>query len=342
MNKTSIFQIVIIVLLVVILGVIIYAGQQSGRQTKQNATSTDTAKQTMPDLSTTMELGKQELTVAFPPWPGATVKSQVVAEVLSGMGYTVETKQMDAGIVYTSLADKQVDINVAGWLPTTHQSYWQEKGDQLEIAGVNVTTTWLGLGVPAHVDESIQSITDLKNADAFGKSVDYNITGIEPGAGIMQNTETALAEYGLTEWNLQSSSAASMLTALQEAFEKKDPIIATVWQPHSSFAVGDLRKLKDPNGIYNDPEATRSFLEEHAPSYADAEVSSDVLASVVYQGFKQDAPAAYAFLENFTIPAETQSQWIYTFNVEEVKPETIATQYLRQNADTVQSWIPQE
>jgi len=186
-------------------------------------------------------------------------------------------------------------------------------------------------------DDEIQPRNPQATRD-FAESVSYNITGIEPGAGVMQSTETAIEEYQLEEWNLQQSSASAMLTALQEAFESEEPIVATVWQPHSSFAVGDLRKLEDPKNIYNDPEATKAFLDEHASEYADADVQSDVLASVVYSGFAEDAPAANEFFGNFNVSAETQSEWIYQYSVEDVSAENVASQYLSNNPDKVDEW----
>ncbi len=181
---------------------------------------------------------------------------------------------------------------------------------------------------------------------SFGEQVNYEITGIEPGAGVMSSTEDAMEQYGLSEagWELKSSSAAAMLSALRDALSNEEPIIATVWQPHSSFALpeGELRKLEDPQNIYNSPKRTKAFLQENAPQWVDAEVSSDVLASVVYKGFQEDAPAAYEFLQDFQIPATTQSDWIFQLNVEEESKQDIASSYLENNQDKVESWMPSE
>lgn len=231
MNKTTVFQLVIIIVLIVVLGIIIYAGQRGSDGTDQQGTSTD---------------------------------------------QTGETEAIE---------------------PTNPEATRQ-----------------------------------------FAESVDHNITGIEPGAGVMQSTETALKEYKLDEWNLQQSSASAMLTELQKAFENEEPIVATVWQPHSSFAVGDLRKLEDSKNIYNDPEATKQFLEENAPDYADADVSSDVLATVVYDGFADEAPAAAQLFSNFNVPAKTQSEWIYAYSVEEQSAEDVASNYLTNNSQQATQW----
>ncbi|MFB6225265.1 MAG: glycine betaine ABC transporter substrate-binding protein, partial [Candidatus Paceibacteria bacterium] len=216
----------------------------------------------------------------------------------------------------------------------------------LDIAGINVAETWLGLGVPEYTDDSIQSIEDLKGESEFAKAVNNEITGIGDGAGITKNTKKALEEYGLKDqWNLKTSSSSAMLTALQDTMKNEDPIIATVWKPHSAFALSkDMRQLEDPKNIYNDAEATKKFLEENASEFATEEikskVKSDVLATVVYKGFKDDAPAAYEMLNNFRVPASTQSDWIYQLSIKDKDAETIAEEYIKNNQDKVESWMP--
>lgn len=176
----------------------------------------------------------------------------------------------------------------------------------------------------------------------FGTSVDYKVVGIEPGAGIMINTEKAMEAYGLndTEWQLQESSSAAMLAAMQDALQNEEPIIATLWEPHAVFSIGDIRKLEDPQNIYNSPEQTKEFLAEYAPQWADRKVASDVIASVVYKGFNEDAPAAYQFFQKFNITSDTQSEWIYKYSIEDMDAEEIADEFVAQNPDLVSSWVP--
>ncbi|MBD3359373.1 MAG: hypothetical protein GF365_01535 [Candidatus Buchananbacteria bacterium] len=179
---------------------------------------------------------------------------------------------------------------------------------------------------------------------AFAGAVDFTITGIDPGAGIMINTEKAMDKYTLEKagWQLSASSSAAMMSALQDSVENNEPIIATVWEPHSAFAIADLRKLEDPENIYNDPQATKEFLKEFAPEYSAAEVSSDVIATVVYQGFKNDAPVAYNFFQNFNVSSDTQSNWIYQLNVQDKDPEVIADEYVDENRDLIEKWLPSQ
>jgi glycine betaine/proline transport system substrate-binding protein len=189
-----------------------------------------------------------------------------------------------------------------------------------------------------------QEQTESNEVQKFAEKIDHKIVGIEPGAGIMINTEKAMEEYNLAKsgWELQESSSAAMMAAFQDSVGNEEPIIATVWEPHALFAVSEIRKLEDPKKVYNDPAKTKEFLEEFAPEWADEEVASDVIASVVYKGFSEEAPAAYYFFENFTVPADTQSEWIYQLSVEDNEPEAIAEEYVQNNRDLVETWLPDE
>lgn len=192
------------------------------------------------------------------------------------------------------------------------------------------------------LNQSPRQTQQTKESSSLGEQVDWQIVGIEPGAGIMINTEKAMKEYGLEEagWKLQESGSAAMMTAFQDAITNNDPIVATLWEPHALFSIADIRKLEDPKNVYNNPEATTEFLEEFAPDWADAQVASDVIATVVYQGFNEDAPAAYAFFKNFNIPSDVQSDWIFQYTVEEKDPEDIAKAYIEANQELVESWKP--
>lgn len=52
---------------------------------------------------------------------------------------------------------------------------------------------------------------------SVGESLNYKITGIDPGAGIMEATEKAIKEYGLEkDWDLTTGSGAAMTAALKK------------------------------------------------------------------------------------------------------------------------------
>jgi glycine betaine/proline transport system substrate-binding protein len=131
-----------------------------------------------------------------------------------------------------------------------------------------------------------------------------------------------------------------MTNALLENVSEKNPIVITIWSPHAVFGVTKLRKLNDPKQIYNNPNQTKKFLKEYAPKWADINVASDIIASIVPSNFSEIAPAANAFLRKFNISDTIQSDWIYEYTIEQKNPVLIAENWIKNNREMINRWIP--
>ncbi|WP_019412663.1 glycine betaine ABC transporter substrate-binding protein [Paenisporosarcina sp. TG20] len=111
--------------------------------------------------------------------------------------------------------------------------------------------------------------TSTPEANSVGESVDYKITGIDPGAGLMAATEKAIEEYELEDWSVIAGSSAAMTASLQKAYESEEPIIVTGWTPHWKFAKFDLKYLEDPKEVFGGEEEIRTIgrlgLQEDLP-----------------------------------------------------------------------------
>ncbi|WP_308634401.1 glycine betaine ABC transporter substrate-binding protein [Paenibacillus silvisoli] len=219
----------------------------------------------------------KEIKLAYVAWDSEIASTNVVKYVLeSKLNYKVELMQVDAGPMWAGIADGSADAMVAAWLPTTHASYLEKYGKELEDLGPNLNGTKTGLVVPSYMKEN--SIEDLKQGE-IGDKVDHKIIGIEPGAGIMSSTEQALKDYGLdADWQLVESSSAAMATELQKAFDAKKPIIVTGWTPHWMFAKMELKYLTDSKGVYGGDEK---------------------IHTMVRKGLKEDMSDAYKMLDQF-------------------------------------------
>ncbi|MFS0726155.1 glycine betaine ABC transporter substrate-binding protein [Paenibacillus sp. 1P07SE] len=258
-----------------------------------------------------------EVKLAYVAWDSEIASTYVVKEVLEEkLGYTVQMLQVDAGPMFAGVADGSADAMVAAWLPTTHQSYIDTYGDRIEDLGVNLEGTKIGLVVPTYM-ENVSSIEDLKNGE-IGAEVDYTITGIEPGAGIMMTTETVLEEYELGgEWTLLESSSAAMAQQLQNAYAAEEPIIVTGWTPHWKFASMDLKYLEDPMNIYGGDEQIHTF---------------------VRQGLQDDMPEAYAMLDKFNWTPDDMAAVMVEI-MEGKSPEDAAKDWVAANEDKVNAWL---
>lgn len=286
--------------------------------TDEGETDTGDAGETEDDSGELLlELGQEDLSIPYVAWARETISTHMLAAILEDVGYNVEVKQVEAGPMFTGVAEGTEDFHTSAWLPATHAEYWESYGDDLVQVTEVLDKAPLALTVPSYV-EDINTIEDLKDNEEFGDSVDWQIIGIDPGAGIMQNTETAIEEYGLDNWSVVESSEAAMLTTLREAIENEEPIVVPLWKPHWIFGVEDLKMLEDPKEIYGG--------------------EGDQIYTVAREGLEEDAPAAYKVLENYVEDYDLVEGLMPLVHDEGQDPADVVREFLDENPDKLAEW----
>ncbi|MFE2314965.1 ABC transporter permease/substrate binding protein [Streptomyces sp. NPDC059441] len=218
----------------------------------------------------------KKITIGYIPWDEGVASTFLWKEILEERGFQVDAKQFDAGPLYTSLAQGDIDFQTDSWLPTTHEQYWKKYGSRLDDLGSWYGPTSLELSVPSYM-KGVDSLADLKGrAGTFGGK----ITGIESSAGMMGLLKSkVLKDYGLDkEYKVVDSSTPAMLAELKRAYAKKEPIVVTLWSPHWAYSDYDLKKLKDPKGAWG---------------------KGDGVHTLSRKGFAQDNPVVGRWLKNF-------------------------------------------
>jgi glycine betaine/proline transport system substrate-binding protein len=132
--------------------------------------------------------------------------------------------------------------------------------------------------------KDVKSLEDLKDHKGeFGGK----IIGIEASAGMMGILKDKVVnEYGLEDWEVVSSSTSSMLAELERAYDKKEPIVVTLWSPHWAYGKWDLTKLEDPKGAWGE---------------------GDDIHTVAKKDFAEDFPEFHEWLKDFKLSEEELS-----------------------------------
>lgn len=261
------------------------------------------------------------ITLGFlPSWTDGLSTAWLLKDQLERIGYTVEFEELtEAAILYTGLANGDVDIYPSAWSELTHREYMEEYGDQLEDLGAYYDNAKLTIAVPEYMDD-INSIEDLKgNADRF----DGEIMGIEPSAGLTNQTETVMMpEYGLDgEYELVTSSTATMLASLDDAIENEEDIVVTLWRPFWANNAFPVKDLEDPKGGMGESEA---------------------LHFLATGGFSDEFPEAAEYIEGIQLDdaqyGSLEDIVVNEFEGEDDKSEAI-TQWLEANPDAYDTII---
>jgi len=187
-------------------------------------------------------------------WDEGIAVSHLFKVMLEDEGYTVETTEADAGVVYTGLTGGDFDVNFDMWLPNTHSDYLEQYGDEMEMLGVWYDDAKLTIAV--NEDSPITSLEELAdNADVFGN----RLVGIESGAGLTRVTQDeAIPGYGLEGMDFVISSTPAMLAELKGATDAGDDVAVTLWRPHWAYDAFPIRDLEDPQGLMGDAEEINS------------------------------------------------------------------------------------
>jgi glycine betaine/proline transport system substrate-binding protein len=164
---------------------------------------------------------------------------------------------------------------------------------------------------------SKDNTTVNENSNEIGAQTEYEIIGIEPGAGLMKLTKTAIEDYGLDDWELVEGSSAAMVAELKKAYDNQEPIIVTGWSPHWMFSSFDLKYLEDPNGSFGGAED---------------------IHTLVRKGLEQDAPGAYKILDQFFWETSDMEAVMVDISEGGMDPGEAAEKWIDANQDKVAQW----
>ncbi|MGG4265683.1 glycine betaine ABC transporter substrate-binding protein [Peribacillus simplex] len=153
--------------------------------------------------------------------------------------------------------------------------------------------------------------------NSIAAKANYEIIGIEPGAGLMKLTKKAINDdYKLDDWKLVEGSSAAMVAELKKAIDKKEPIVITGWSPHWMFAKYGLKYLEDPKNSFGKDEN---------------------INTIARKGLEKDAPGAYKILDQFFWETKDMED-VMVKVAEGMSPSEAAEKWIKENQDKVSEW----
>ncbi|MGV9788763.1 ABC transporter permease/substrate binding protein [Streptomyces sp. NPDC003435] len=265
------------------------------------------------------DIGKgKEIKLGYIPWDEGIASTFLWKELLERRGFKVTVTQYAAGPLYTGLATGRLDFETDSWLPTTHAEYWKKYGDRMEDLGNWYGSTSLELTVPSYVKD-VNTLADLKNHAA---EFDGRIIGIEPSAGMMGLLkDKVLDQYGLKgKYEVVDGSTPAMLTELKRAYDRKQPVVVTLWSPHWAYSDYQLKKLKDPDGAWG---------------------KGDKVHTLARKGFSADNPEVAEWLKDFSMTEEQLTDLEARIQkAGKGKEQDAVRTWLKENPKLADTWAP--
>jgi glycine betaine/proline transport system substrate-binding protein len=260
--------------------------------------------------------GGKELTLGYIEWDENVAVSNLTKVLLEEeLGYEVELRLTDEAVVqqvFEGVAEGNLDAFQDVWIP--NQKHYLREVEN----GVEHLDPWFegetaqGIAVPYYMD--VRSLSEL---DGAGTDM---INGIEPGSAVMPQIHNKVIPGYDLDMKLVESSTPSMLSELERAYERREPIVFFGWSPHWMNTRYDFRYLEDPRdlqGSFNDS----------------AEIST-----IVSEDLPDDDPTPYAFIRAVSLNEEQINQMEADIN-EAGDPEAGVKAWLEDNRGVVQPWI---
>jgi len=298
------------------------------------------------------------ITMARPTWDTGWFHTEIYAQMLEELGYTIEnTLTLDNPVFYESVAFGDVTMWVDGWFPL-HNTYRDTFEGRAEVVGAVAEGGALeGYLVDKATAEEldITSLEDFKR-DEVKEAFDRNGDGLAdfvacpPGWGCEVNIEHHLDAYGLREHvnPIKAGYSASMADAVA-AYESGESIFFYTWTPN--WTVNELVPGEDVVWI----EVPEVDLPEDLMHLADAATMEGVegcvsdpctlgfpandIVPVVNSAFLDDNAAVRALLEEVDIPLSDIFEQNAAMQEGDDDIEAQATTWIEENRDQVDQWL---
>ncbi|NWN84146.1 MAG: ABC transporter substrate-binding protein [Halomonas sp.] len=262
------------------------------------------------------------LDFGVPAWPGITVKTEIAQQLLAPLGYETRSHELGLQVIYQGLETDDIDVFLGAWMPAQTSMYTpREASGTITRVTNNVIGAQMTLAVPDYLyAQGIQSIADL---DAHRERFDGKIHGFGAGSAASEVLHAAIDEdtWGLGDWQVMDTSVVGMLGAARSAIDREEPIVWVGWTPHWMNIELPLRYLDDSKNLFGENNGETDVLTVLRSDYADAH------------------PNLVDFFEQFTFDAEEQSWMIQEFSQKERDPETIASQWLQEHPERVETML---
>ena len=263
--------------------------------------------------------GAGNLTLGYLDWDENVANATLTKVLLEDdLGYeTVELKLADDVVpAYQDLIDGETDAFQDAWMPN-HQQFVNKGQGRIKVLKKPwyVGKTRYGMAVPEYM-HSVNTIADL---DHSGTDM---ITGLQPGAVLMEKIETDVIPRYHLHSRLVEASTPAMLAELEQEYRMQEPFVFLAWSPHWMNQEYDFHYLSDPKNAMGSVDAPQS------------------LHAVVREGLADDEPVAYTLINAMRLDEDQVGSLEISIN-NAGDPEKGVRRWLEEgkNRELVRPWV---
>ena len=183
------------------------------------------------------------------------------------------------------------------------------------------------------VAPNLRTVSDLDQyKDVFATS-DTGASGrlLEFTAAWDTRPEERLEAFGVDFQAVFSGSEGASLAELDAAFQRGDPVLTYLWEPHWAHAKYNLVQIEMPEWTSDCYPEGDSF---------NCGYPTDAVAKLIWPGLQDEFPEAYEFLSNFQMTNEQQNEIVFNLTENGLPVRQAAQEWVDANESVWRSWIP--
>jgi glycine betaine/proline transport system substrate-binding protein len=287
---------------------------------------------------------KITLKLAVNPWSASELNVAVATNLLQNeLGYTVEQVAVAEQAQWPAIAAGDLHASLEVW-PSGHMANVAEYIDKqgvVENGGLLGPVGRIGWYLPTYLltDHpelaTWEGLADPENAALFATAETGDQGQLLFGDPSWVTYEAdIISNLGLGFQIVQAGSEEAILSALDAAYSREDPILFYFWTPHSIHAKYDLTRVALP-------DYTEECYAAADSGGVDCDYPADELFKIFWPGLQDAAPDAYALLANMQYSTEDQIGMIAAVELEGASVEDAAQAWIDANPDVWQAWLPQ-
>lgn len=285
---------------------------------------------------------KMTIKLAENAW-SASQLNVAVAKILleEQLGYPVEVVSIDENVQWPALASGELHASLEVW-PSGHAANVTEYIDTqktVENGGPLGVVGKIGWYTPSYMLErdpdlaTWEGLAKPENAAAYATAETGDKGQFLAGdPSFVQYDEQIISNLGLDFQVVYAGSEEAILSGVDSAISREEPVLFYFWTPHSVHAKYDLTEVKLP-------EYSAECYAKIPDNGVDCDYPADELFKIFWGGLKDVAPDAYALLKNMNYTTEDQIQMIAAVELEGKSLEEAARAWLDANQATWQGWL---
>lgn len=253
-------------------------------------------------------------------WTDITATTALASLLLEQAGYAPQTTILSVPVTFQSLENGQIDIFLGNWMPLQEEirkPYLD--GDKIEQAGVNLEGAKIGLAATGK-DLGIETYADIAK---FRDELGGKIYGIEAGSSANTVIQSMIEKnaFGLKDFQLAESSEQAMLSQVQNAVRKDEPVVFFGWTPHPMNIRYKLTYLKNGDNLFG-PDDGAATVE-----------------TLTRKGYAADCPNVARFLSNLKFDTAMESTMMNMILNDGMEAKAAVTQWIKDNPAQIDKWL---